>query len=33
MNAIREYMKGGSDAELTMALGEVRKKAPPFVRP
>src|SRR5439155_7140077 len=27
MNALREYMKGGSDAELTMALGEVRKKA------
>ena len=33
MDAIREYMKGGSDSELTMALGEVRKKATPFVRP
>jgi hypothetical protein len=25
-------MKGGSDSELTMALGGVRKKATPFVR-
>jgi hypothetical protein len=33
LDAIREYMKGGSDAELTMALGEVRKRVTPFVRP
>ncbi len=33
MNAIREYMKGGSDSELTTVFGEARKKATPFVRP
>jgi hypothetical protein len=27
MNAIREYMEGGSDAELAMALGEARREA------